>query len=82
MLLGDFASFVREQWHAFVALCADDIVIAHSDISALQQVLNVVIQWLSAKGLDANTKTTKATKFCRGGGTVLAGIIGGSTVRS
>lgn len=66
--LGTLVTFVREQSKVFIALYANDIIIAYSNILILQQVVNDVIQWLSAKGLDVTTKKTRAMKFRRGGG--------------
>lgn len=74
-LIGGLASFFREKSRVFLPVYADDIVIVHRSMSALQLVLDKGVCWPSAKELYVNIEKTKTIRFfMRGEGTMLAEI--------
>ena len=68
LLLADLPHIVREEFrNALVVLYADDIVVAHRDLGAIKRIVPLVVDFLRSKGLEVNTRKTKAMKFRRGG---------------
>ena len=68
LLLADLVNYVKAEFrHCFVVLYADDILIAHRHLGATQHAVHLVTEFLRGRGLEINTRKTKAVKFRRGG---------------
>ncbi|XP_018494505.1 uncharacterized protein LOC108864068 [Galendromus occidentalis] len=65
LLIRNLVDFIRSEPKAFVALYADDIVIAHPNLNGLRSVLPRISTLLRARGLEINRNKTKVVKFGR-----------------
>ena len=65
LLIRGLADFIRSESKAFVAMYADDIVVAHPDLNGLRSVLPKIVSWLRNLGLEINRSKTKVMKLGR-----------------
>jgi len=76
LLLADLVSFVRGEFRStLVVMYADDIVVAHRDLGAIKRITAIVETFLRSRGLEINSRKTKAIKFRCGGSLVANDVI-------
>ena len=68
LLLADLPQKVIDEFnHGLVVMFADDIIIAHVNKLIVQQMLDLVGEYLARKGLELNPAKTQVMKFRKGG---------------